>query len=139
MSEGLTEKLSHTPYTEVTNNIRVSVLPEHLEEASDISAGVYAFNYTIRLENLGTEIVQLLERHWVIYSGDFRLAEVVGPGVVGENPVLEPFSSFEYQSSAIIQHPYGSMHGSYTFRSQDGKFFQVVIPKFDLLYPVIYH
>lgn len=139
MPVGMGEKLSSTPYKETTNNIRVSVLPEHLEEASNIQAGVYAFNYTVRLENLGPDIVQLLERHWVIYSGDFRLAEVVGPGVVGEHPVLEPHTIYEYQSSAIIQHPYGSMEGSYTFRSNEGKFFQVSIPKFDLVYPLIFH
>ena len=134
MQGDMKERLSSTPYKQVTNNIRVSVLPEHLEDASVLSEGIYAFSYTIRLENLGQEIVQLPERHWIIYSGDQKMAEVVG-----EHPVLEPKTIYEYQSSAVIEHPSGSMQGSYTFRSEEGKFFQVVIPKFDLLYPVIYH
>ena len=139
MDGALSQKLEGTPYTMVTRNIRVSALPEHLEESSSLSEGVYAFSYIIRLENLGAETVQLIERHWIIYSGPERMAEVVGPGVVGEHPVLEPGTIYEYQSSAVIKHPYGSMEGSYTFRSEDGGFFQVQIPKFDLVYPVIYH
>ncbi len=139
MDKETNEKLAATPYKQITNNIRVSVLPEHLEDSSVLSEGVYAFAYTVRLENLGSEAVQLLERHWIIFSGEQRMREVVGPGVVGENPVLEPKMTYEYQSSAIIEHPYGSMQGTYTFRSQEGKFFQVTIPKFDLVYPVVFH
>lgn len=126
-------------YSAITSQIRVSVVPEHLEEETDPSSEVYSFAYTISIENLGEKTVQLLERHWIINSGNAPLAEVVGPGVVGEQPVLEAGQSFEYTSSAIIHHPYGSMHGSYTFRTDDGAFFEVSIPKFDLFYPLIVH
>jgi ApaG protein len=126
-------------YSTVTRDIRVSVLPEHLEDRSDPAASVFAFAYAVRIENLGTETVQLLERHWIINSNGEHFAEVVGPGVVGEQPTLKNGGVFEYSSSAVIQHPVGSMHGSYTFRSANGDFFQVSIPKFDLFYPVMIH
>lgn len=126
-------------YSETTNDIKISVLPNHVEESSNPTESVFAFSYTIRIENVGPKTVQLLERHWVIMSGGAQLAEVVGPGVVGEQPVLEAGQSYEYTSGAVIHDPVGSMHGEYTFRAVSGEFFQVNIPKFDLLYPLVVH
>jgi ApaG protein len=59
--------------------------------------------------------------------------------VVGEQPVLEAGQVFEYTSGAVIQDPIGAMEGTYTFRGHDGKFFEVQIPKFELMYPVVVH
>lgn len=126
-------------YSEVTGNIKVSVLPAHIAQNSDPVGNVFAFSYTIKIENLGKDRVQLLERHWIIKSGDEQIAEVVGPGVVGVQPVLESGQEFEYTSGAVIHDPIGSMHGSYTFRADTGDYFQVTIPQFDLLYPMIIH
>ncbi|MBX7143959.1 MAG: Co2+/Mg2+ efflux protein ApaG [Oligoflexia bacterium] len=126
-------------YSDVTRGIKVSVRPEHVEENSDPEAEVFSFSYTVRIENLSAETVQLLERHWIILSNGIRIAEVVGPGVVGVQPVLAPGERYQYTSSAVIQDPVGSMEGSYTFKSLSGKFFEVKIPKFDLVYPVILH
>lgn len=130
--------MDHT-YTAVTQHIKISVQPDHLEDSSDPNNNVFAFSYTIRIENLGDETVQLLERHWIITSGGAHLAEVVGPGVVGHQPVLESGQSYEYTSGAVIHDPIGAMKGSYTFRSNKGDFFEVAIPPFDLLYPVVIH
>lgn len=126
-------------YTQTTQEVRISVIPEHLVENSDPANDVYAFSYTITIDNLSTMTVQLLERHWIILSGGVQIAEVVGPGVVGSQPVLEPGQSFQYTSGAVIHDPIGSMHGSYTFKGADEKYFEVSIPKFDLLYPVLLH
>ena len=81
----------------------------------------------------------MLERHWLILSNGIRIAEVVGPGVVGLQPTLEAGGVHEYTSSAVIQDPVGSMEGSYTFKSSSGKYFDVKIPRFDLLYPIMLH
>ena len=126
-------------YSQVTRDIRVSAIPSPLLDESDPAKNVYAFSYTITLENLGTTTAQLMERHWIIFSGEKQSAEVVGPGVVGKQPNLEKGQKFTYTSGAVINDPYGAMHGSYTFRSADGSFFEVAIPRFDLLYPVIIH
>jgi ApaG protein len=127
------------PYTETTRDIRVSVRSQHVADSSEPDNDVFTFAYTVRIENLGAESVQLLERHWLILSNGVRIAEVVGPGVVGVQPVLGPGESHEYSSSAVIQDPIGTMEGSYTFKSGSGKFFDVKIPKFDLLYPIMLH
>lgn len=126
-------------YTEITRSIRVSVETDSLEDQSDPESATFAFSYTITIENLSDVTVQLLERHWLIESGDIPFAEVVGPGVVGEQPELEAGQVFSYTSGAIIKDPFGSMRGTYTFRSARGDFFQVNIPRFELVYPIIIH
>ena len=126
-------------YSQVTRDIRVSAVPSALLDESDPAKNVYAFSYTITLENLGSVSAQLMERHWIIFSGEKQLAEVVGPGVVGKQPTLDKGQKFTYTSGAVIHEPYGAMQGSYTFRSAEGTFFEVAIPRFDLLYPVIIH
>ncbi|MBX7138554.1 MAG: Co2+/Mg2+ efflux protein ApaG [Oligoflexia bacterium] len=123
----------------MTENVRVSASCQPLLANSEPARSHFAFSYTIRIENLGEETAQLLERHWIIRSNGQQIAEVVGPGVVGEQPVLEPGAMFEYSSGAVIQDPLGSMEGSYTFRAASGRFFQVAIPRFELLYPIVIH
>ena len=126
-------------YTETTEQIKITVVPAAIEKNSDPMNGSFSFSYTVKIENLGDKTVQLLERHWVVLSADVQIAEVVGPGVVGEQPVLEPGQTFEYTSGTVIQDPIGAMYGSYTFRSKEGKFVSVKIPKFDLHYPIMVH
>ena len=126
-------------YSLETEGIRVTVFPEYLEESSDPSESTYAFSYTITIENISGSDVKLLERHWVIFSGGTHLAEVVGPGVLGEQPSIEAEEIFEYTSTTVIQDPIGRMEGSYTFRTEDGRYFEVPIPSFDLHYPVVFH
>lgn len=127
------------PYSSVTRNVRVSVAPAPLEEQSSPDENQYAFSYTITLENLGESTVQLLERHWLVFSAGKQSSEVVGPGVVGVQPILEQGQTFQYTSGAVIRDPIGSMRGSYTFRNENGEFFQVDIPEFDLVYPLVIH
>lgn len=126
-------------YTQITDGIRVSVVSEPLIASSDPTRNVFSFVYTISIENLGQETAQLLERHWVIKSAGVQIAEVVGPGVIGQQPVLAAGEMFQYSSGAVIQDPVGSMEGSYTLRTEDGRYFEVMIPRFELAYPIVIH
>ncbi len=126
-------------YSTEARGIKVTVVPEHLFENSVPEEDVFAFTYTVTIENMSPDNVQLLERHWLITSGGYHLAEVVGPGVVGEQPELEVGEVFEYTSTAVIQDPSGYMEGAYTFRTQEGAYFEVPIPRFDLHYPLVIH
>ena len=126
-------------FTATTNGVRVTARPNPLQQDSEPERGVYAFAYTILIENIGDESVQLIERHWIITSAGTQLGEVVGPGVVGQQPVLEPGAHFEYTSSAVINDPIGTMEGEYSFRGPDGRIFSVDIPRFSLLFPMIIH
>lgn len=126
-------------YSKITNHIEVSVVPEPIEDESDPTAGVFAFAYTIKIKNLGAAKVQLLERHWIIHSGGKHFNEVIGPGVVGKQPVLGQGAEFSYTSGAVIKDPVGSMKGTYTMKTTEGEVFQVEIPQFDLRYPIVFH
>jgi ApaG protein len=126
-------------YSLITEDIRVRAFSEHVVDRSSPDMEVFAFRYTIEIENLSGHAVQLLERHWFITSGESPVAEVFGAGVVGQQPVLAAGDTYRYTSGAIIPDPIGFMEGSYTFRSDAGEYIQVVIPKFDLTYPLIVH
>lgn len=75
-------------YEDVSNDIKVRVLPQFLDDRSDPARSLYAFAYTITLENLGSSHVQLINRHWKVKSATRQIADVKGEGVVGEQPVL---------------------------------------------------
>ena len=74
----------------VTNHIRVEVLALHSPEHSRPLKGEWVFQYTVRITNQGSTTVQLLSRHWIITDALDHTEEVIGPGVVGEQPVLTP-------------------------------------------------
>jgi ApaG protein len=126
-------------FTETTAKITVHVEPTPIVEESSPNDGSYAFAYSIRIENNSNATVQLLERHWFIESAGEQINEVQGPGVVGVQPVLEPGQVFEYTSSAVIRDPVGAMYGTYIFSRKTGGFFTVQIPRFKLLYPMMFN
>src|SRR5262245_28008928 len=95
--------LSNVPGSEaLTRGIRVKVRSSYLPERSRPDQGQWMFIYTVRIANEGTRTVQLISRHWVITDGNGRVEEVRGPGVVGEQPILEPGESFEYTSGCPL-------------------------------------
>ena len=55
--------------------------------------------------------------------------KVHGPGVVGEQPMLEPGENFEYTSGTPLETPSGFMVGEYHMIAPDsGEEFDVAIP-----------
>jgi ApaG protein len=65
--------------------------------------------------------------------------EVRGPGVVGEQPVLEPGDAFEYTSGCPLDTPFGSMEGTYQMVREDGSRFDAEIERFELREPQALH
>ena len=119
-------------YTETTRSIQIDVEPFYLAEQSEPDKERWVFGYRVRIENHGTETVQLLTRHWRITDGLGRVVEVRGEGVVGEQPLLEPGESFQYTSGTPLPTPTGIMAGSYQMVSGTGERFDVKIPPFSL-------
>ncbi|KAJ8401673.1 hypothetical protein AAFF_G00376440 [Aldrovandia affinis] len=74
-------------HRETTENIRVTVIPFYMGMREAQNSHVYWWRYCIRLENMGSEVVQLRERHWRIFSLSGTLETVRGRGVVGREPV----------------------------------------------------
>jgi len=120
------------PYAATTRGVTVRVAPTFLAEQSEPEEGRWAWAYHVRLENEGEAAVQLLSRHWIITDASGRVEEVRGPGVVGEQPVIEPGRSFDYVSGCPLPTPSGLMRGTYQMVDADGDRFDVQIPAFSL-------
>ena len=118
-----------------TRGVRVEVQSSYVPERSAPRDSRYFFAYKIRISNRSEETVQLLSRHWVITDGDGNVEHVRGPGVVGEQPVLEPGESFEYTSFCPLPTPIGSMHGTYQMVTPGGSSFDAEIAPFSLAVP----
>lgn len=119
-------------YTEITNNIRIEVSPRFETERSHPLQGFYLYSYLVRITNLSDEDCQLLNRHWIIIDGNRREEHVHGEGVVGEQPIIRPQGSYEYESYCPLPTPTGNMRGNYLMRNANGKKFIAKIPLFFL-------
>ncbi len=125
------------PHAAETRGVTVRVSVSFLPEQSEPAKGRWFWAYHIRVENNGTQAVQLLTRHWTIIDGRGGRHEVRGEGVVGEQPVIEPGASFDYVSGCPLQTPTGAMEGSYHMVGEDGSSFDARIPRFPLIGPVM--
>jgi ApaG protein len=119
----------------VTSGIRVWVRAQYVAERSRPELGEFFFAYTILIENRSPSRVQLLSRHWIITDAEGRQEEVRGPGVVGEQPTLDPGESFEYTSACPLRSPFGWMRGTYQMVRADGTRFDAEIATFRLSQP----
>ncbi|KAG7275102.1 hypothetical protein CRUP_009462 [Coryphaenoides rupestris] len=120
-------------HRETTENIRVTVIPFYMGMREAQNSHVYWWRYCIRLENMGSEVVQLRERHWRIFSLSGTLETVRGRGVVGREPVLSKEQpAFQYSSHVSLQAPSGHMWGTFRIERTDGSHFDVRIPPFSL-------
>ncbi len=122
-------------YEAETRGVLVRVDPAYLPEQSNPDARQYAWSYTVDIVNCGTRTFQLLSRHWIITDAANRVEEVIGPGVVGEQPVLRPGESFRYTSGCPLKTSSGVMRGTYRIEEEGGETFDAVIPAFSLHLP----
>jgi len=119
-------------YSATTREIKITVKTAYLEEQSAPTDSHFVWAYHIRIENLGRETVQLVSRYWRITDAKGEVHEVRGPGVVGEQPTLEPGDTFEYTSGTPLSTPSGIMTGKYQMENERGEKFEVQIPAFSL-------
>jgi ApaG protein len=112
-----------------TQGVRVLVKPSYWPERSSPETGHFAFMYTVEIENVGGEPVQLKA----------RVEEVKVEGVVGKQPRLSPGERFEYTSWAMLRTPFGTMRGSYAMVRPNGDAFEARIGEFPLTQPHALH
>ena len=120
-------------------NTQVEVETRYLPDQSDPAQNRYVFAYTITIINQGTVAAKLLTRHWIITDAEGKVQEVLGEGVVGEQPYLKPGDGFRYTSGTILETPIGSMQGSYQMIADDGTEFDAEIPALNLAVPNTLH
>jgi ApaG protein len=120
-------------YSEVTRGIRVTVTPFYLDDRSCPDEGEFFWAYKVEIANHGGSAVQLLRRTWHITDAYGRTQQVHGPGVIGEQPVIEPGDAFEYTSGTPLSTPSGFMRGQYHMvETATAEAFDVTIPAFSL-------
>ncbi len=119
-----------------TRGVLVEVESTYVPERSQPMQNRWFFAYRIRITNHGQEVVQLVSRHWIITDANGQIEEVVGPGVVGEQPLLKPSESFEYTSFCPLSTPFGTMRGTYQMITPDGESFDADIAPFELSQPL---
>lgn len=122
-------------YCSTTHDIEVCVEPVFLPGNSNPDENHYVWAYRVTITNNSAETVTLLSRYWHITDGLGRVEEVSGDGVVGEQPSIEPGSSYQYTSGCPLSTSSGIMVGRYTMQDEAGKRFDVDIPAFSLDVP----
>lgn len=122
--------------TLVTSGIIISVATLYRDDLSDPINASFFFNYTISIENTNAFSVQLLSREWFIFDSLNHTRVVSGPGVIGEQPVLERGERYTYESGCDLSSEIGEMKGYYTFLNlEDNTTFEVIVPDFKLEFP----
>ena len=84
--------------TKVTRGIKVTVETNYQVAYSNPLENKYIFSYGITIENHSDQTVQLLRRQWDIVDTTWIHRQVIGDGVVGEQPVLAPGEVYQYAS-----------------------------------------
>jgi ApaG protein len=119
-------------FTKTTNNVKVTVFPVYLEGQSVAEEAHFVWAYTIMIENLTEQTVQLISRHWEITDANGQVEHVRGLGVVGEQPMIEPGKVVQYTSGVHLHTSSGIMRGTYDMKAEDDTIFTIEIPVFSL-------
>ncbi|MFJ6025800.1 Co2+/Mg2+ efflux protein ApaG [Brevundimonas sp. NPDC092305] len=122
-------------YEAETDGIVVRVRPSYLAGQSDPAGGRWVWAYQVEIVNLSPTPVQLVARRWEITDALGHVEEVRGSGVVGEQPTIQPGSSYSYASGCPLGTPSGAMAGGYQMIDDRGRMFEVTIPPFSLDVP----
>lgn len=120
------------PYSLVTEDVRVSVKTNFVDDQSDINQNLWVWAYHILIENNRDEAIQLIDRYWKITDETGHIQEVKGSGVIGQQPVIKPKNSFQYSSGTPLSKPSGFMNGEYNMICERNKSFKIIIPTFSL-------
>lgn len=122
-------------YEAETDGIVVRVRPSYLAGQSDPDGGRWVWAYQVEIVNLSGVSVQLMARRWVITDARGHVEEVRGPGVIGEQPTIQPGESYSYASGCPLGTASGSMVGGYAMTDANGREFEAAIPAFSLDVP----
>lgn len=101
--------------------IEIRVKPEFRAAESSPDEQRYVFAYYITITNHSADTVQLLERSWIVTDANQQVQRVQGKGVVGLQPVIPAGESFSYDSAVLLETPFGTLEGEYTFRCQSNQ------------------
>ena len=118
---------------QITEGVKISIRSNFECSYYDGKGLRFGFNYFIKIENNNPHPVQLISRKWTILDALNEIEIVKGEGVVGKQPIIQPFESYRYNSGCALQGPMGCMKGVYNMlRLSANHEFEVTIPNFRL-------
>lgn len=123
-----------TPYHE--NGDFVAAL-EHVVYEPSLDAEPsrpFPFAYFIRLENNGSQPLRVQGRKWIVTGASGRVDVVEGEGVIGQLPVIDPGTSFRYNSYLTLAEN-STVVGSFFARRADGILVAARLPQFYITLP----
>lgn len=121
---------------QITEGVSITVETFYQPTQSNPLNAEFLFAYRITIENLGAIPVKLLRRHWHIIDSNGLFREVEGEGVVGQQPIIEPGSTYQYVSACNLRTEMGKMFGTYEMENlYNKKKFKAAIPEFQLVAP----
>lgn len=115
--------------------IDVQTFPKYEPSQSRLQEGKYFYSYRITIKNTKGERCQLISRRWLITDANGQKQEVMGEGVIGQQPVLDTGEEFSYTSGCLLETPVGTMEGHYVMRTDSGEEFNTPIEPFLLAIP----
>lgn len=122
--------------SQISNGIKVSVEVFYQPENSFPEQDNFMFAYRITIENNNHFSVQLLQRHWFIFDSLAPASEVMGDGVIGMQPIIQPSEKYQYMSGCNLRSEMGRMHGYFFMQNCYNKnYFKTYIPEFELIAP----
>lgn len=121
------------------DKIDINVTPEFQADDSSPERKRFVFAYNVIITNHSDTPIQLTERSWVVTDAEQQIQRVQGKGVIGQQPKLEPGEAFSYDSAVMLETPFGTLEGAYTFQTADKNTFDVPIPAITLAKPNSLH
>ena len=114
---------------DILDDIKIDVEAFFLENKSEIGRSLYFFMYKVTISNHTDKTIQLLSRYWNICDANGSVQIIEGEGVIGEQPIMEPNASFQYNSFCPLKTEFGKMSGFYTFKEEEtNNLFKGIIP-----------
>ncbi len=123
----------------LTPDFQISAKVVYVPTESRPEESYFFFAYKISIKNTGNSPAQLMSRHWLITNALGAKEEVRGPGVVGQQPKIQPGQVFEYDSACPLTTNTGTMTGRYFFIAENGETFSIEIPEFYMIAPTALH
>ena len=121
---------------QVTEGVCIRVETFYQPAQSNPISSEYLFAYRITIENASEYPIKLLSRHWHIIDSNGTRREVQGEGVVGQQPVIDSGSGYQYTSAVNLNSEIGKMYGTYLVENLfNKKKLTIAIPEFQLLVP----
>lgn len=127
--------------TLTTHGISITAESQYQGQFSEPVRDQYVFSYRIKVENNSSQPIQLMTRRWEVMDATGERRFVEGKGVVGQQPIILPGHSYEYNSWVQLETSMGAMQGSYIMARKDSRereqLFEVFVPRFQHIAPEV--